>query len=103
MTAERGRGWNSLGRYARIIDEKGANCIHFVQKQGPLGADLWKNRRDRGSGQNPGGTKLSRAPEGLGVLHFRYVTDSFANYGMMAVLVYYLLSKKLAIGKGFRE
>jgi len=31
------------------------------------------------------------------------MTDSFANYGMMAVLVYYLLSKKLAIGKGFRE
>ena len=31
------------------------------------------------------------------------MTDSFANYGMMAVLVYYLLSKKLAIGMGFRE
>lgn len=57
----------------------------------------------RGGGQNPGGTKLSRTPEGLGVLRFRHMTDSFANYGMMAVLVYYLLSKKLAIGKGFRE
>lgn len=57
----------------------------------------------RGSGQNPGGTKLSRAPEGLGVLRFRYMTNSFANYGMMAVLVYYLCSKKLAIGMGFRE
>ncbi len=74
-----------------------------MQKQGPLGADLWKNRRDRGSGQNPGGVKFPRTPEGLGVLHFRYVTDSFANYGMMAVLVYYLRSKKLAIGTGFRE
>ena len=57
----------------------------------------------RGGGQNPGGTKLSRAPEGLGVLRFRYMTNSFANYGMMAVLVYYLRSKKLAIGRGFRE
>ena len=57
----------------------------------------------RGSGQNPGGAKLSRTPEGLGILRFRYMTDSFANYGMMAVLVYYLRSKKLAIGMGFRE
>ena len=57
----------------------------------------------RGGGQNPGGAKLSRAPEGLGVLRFRYMTNSFANYGMMAVLVYYLCSKKLAIGMGFRE
>ena len=57
----------------------------------------------RGGGQNPGGAKLSRAPEGLGVLRFRYMTDSFANYGMMAVLVYYFRSKKLAIGRGFRE
>ena len=63
----------------------------------------WKNRRDRGSGQNPGGAKFPRTPESLGVLRFRHMTDSFANYGMMAVLVYYLLSKKLAIGKGFRE
>jgi len=31
------------------------------------------------------------------------MTDSFANYGMMAVLVYYFRSKKLAIGMGFRE
>ncbi len=31
------------------------------------------------------------------------MTNSFANYGMMAVLVYYLRSKKLAIGRGFRE
>jgi len=31
------------------------------------------------------------------------MTNSFANYGMMAVLVYYLCSKKLAIGMGFRE
>lgn len=31
------------------------------------------------------------------------MTDSFANYGMMAVLVYYFRSKKLAIGRGFRE
>ena len=57
----------------------------------------------RGGGQNPGGAKLSRAPEGRGVLRFRYMTDSFANYGMMAVLVYYFRSKKLAIGMGFRE
>lgn len=57
----------------------------------------------RGDGQNPGGTKLFRTPEGLGVLRFRYMTDSFANYGMMAVLVYCLRSKKLAIGRGFRE
>ncbi len=42
-------------------------------------------------------------PRGIGILRFRHMTDSFANYGMMAVLVYYLLSKKLAIGKGFRE
>ena len=57
----------------------------------------------RGGGQNPGGAKFPRTPESLGVLRFRHMTDSFANYGMMAVLVYYLLSKKLAIGKGFRE
>lgn len=31
------------------------------------------------------------------------MTDSFANYGMMAVLVYCPLSKKLTIGTGFRE
>ena len=42
-------------------------------------------------------------PRGIGVLRFRHMTASFANYGMMAVLVYCLLSKKLAIGKGFRE
>ena len=42
-------------------------------------------------------------PRGIGVLSFRYMTNSFANYGMMAVLVYYLRSKKLAIGMGFRE
>ena len=29
-------------------------------------------------------------PRGIGVLSFRYMTNSFANYGMMAVLVYYL-------------
>lgn len=42
-------------------------------------------------------------PRGIGVLRFRYMTNAFANYGMTAVLVYYLLSKKLAIGRGFRE
>ena len=31
------------------------------------------------------------------------MTNAFANYGMMAVLVYYLFSKKLATGRGFRE
>mgnify|MGYP000879694505 FL=1 len=31
------------------------------------------------------------------------MTNAIANDGMMAVLVYYLLSKKLAIGMGFRE
>ncbi len=31
------------------------------------------------------------------------MTNAIANDGMMAVLVYYRLSKKLAIGMGFRE
>ncbi len=31
------------------------------------------------------------------------MTNAFANYGMTAVLVCYLRSKKLATGRGFRE
>ena len=57
----------------------------------------------RGDGKNPGGAKFSRPPEGYRCLRFRYMTNAFADYGMMAVLVYYLRSKKLATGRGFRE
>ena len=56
-----------------------------------------------GDGKNPGGAKFSRPSEGYRCPSFRYMTNAIANDGMMAVLVYYRLSKKLAIGMGFRE